>query len=96
MADPYEVLGVGRDADESTIRRSYLELVRRHSPERDPERFAEVREAYDHLRDPMVSLENRLFKLNTSHTLESMLAEARPSVHDRRLPTNVLLSLATS
>jgi len=96
MVDPYEVLGVERCAEESTIRCKYLELVRLHSPERDPKRFAEIREAYDHLRDPIVSLQNRLFDLDSPHTLEGMLADAQPTVRDHRLPTEVLLSLATA
>jgi len=96
MTDPYEVLGVERCAEEGTIRRRYLELVRLHSPERDPQRFAEIREAYDHLRDPIVSLQNRLFNLEAPHTLESMLADAQPTVRDHRLPTEILFSLATA
>ncbi|MEI7672352.1 MAG: J domain-containing protein, partial [Deltaproteobacteria bacterium] len=30
--DPYEVLGVSPQADDDTIRKAYLELVRRFSP----------------------------------------------------------------
>ena len=34
MSDPYEVLGLPGDADDETIRRRYLELVRQFTPER--------------------------------------------------------------
>ena len=94
MTDPYEVLGVRRDADEAAIRRKYLELVRHHSPEHEPKRFAEIRAAYDQLRDPIVSLKNRLFNTEVSQTLDDLLAETRPNVRDRRIPTETLLSLA--
>lgn len=96
MTDPYEVLGVPRDADEAVIRRKYLELVRRHSPERDPARFAEIRAAYDRLRDPIACLKNRLFNMEVAQTLDDLLAETRPNVRDRRLPTEFLLSLTRS
>ena len=96
MTDPYEVLGVDQGADEAAIRGRYLELVRHHSPERDPERFAEIRAAYDRLRDPIESMKRRLFNLEASQTLDSLLAETRPNVRDHRIPTNVLLSLANS
>ena len=94
MIDPYAALGVRRDADEATIRRKYLQLVRRHSPERDPERFAEIRAAYDQLRDPIVRLKNRLFNTEVSHTLDDLVAETRPNVREHRIATEILLSLA--
>ena len=96
MTDPYDVLGVDRDADDEAIRRRYLELVRENPPERAPERFAEIREAYDRLRDPIVHLEARLLDDKTTHTFEKLLADLRPNLRARRLPTEVLLSLAKS
>jgi preprotein translocase subunit Sec63 len=94
MTDPYEVLGVARDADDQAIRMRYLELVRQHPPEREPERFAEVREAYDRLRDPIVHLHTRLMDVKTTVTFEKLVADTRPDVRNRRLPTDLLLSLA--
>jgi hypothetical protein len=49
--DAYAVLNVDRMADADEIRRAYFAAVREHSPERDPEGFRRVREAYDRLRD---------------------------------------------
>lgn len=55
--DYYEVLGIGRDADEAEIRKAYRRLARKHHPDANPdddqaaERFKEVREAYDVLSD---------------------------------------------
>ena len=94
MNDPYAVLGVSRGADDVTIRTRYLELVRQFPPERAPERFAEIREAYDRLRDPIVSLESRLFEVSAPFTFESIVAEARPDVRRTRLSSSLLLSLA--
>ena len=53
MIDPYEQLGLPPSADETEIRQHYLELVRQFPPDRAPERFAEIRAAYDALRDPV-------------------------------------------
>jgi curved DNA-binding protein CbpA len=39
MSDPYTVLGLPPDSDDDTIRRRYLELVRRFPPEHHPEKF---------------------------------------------------------
>jgi curved DNA-binding protein len=55
--DFYEVLGVGRNADQSEIQRAYRKLARTHHPDvnKDPAaetRFKEISEAYDVLSDP--------------------------------------------
>lgn len=54
--DYYEVLGVPRDASEEEIRRAYRQLARQYHPDvnKDPgadQRFKEVSEAYEVLRD---------------------------------------------
>ena len=56
--DPYEVLGVARDADAEAIKRAYRERALRDHPDRNPgdagaeERFKAASEAYATLRDP--------------------------------------------
>ena len=72
----------------------YLALVRQHSPEREPERFAEIRAAYDQLRDPITNLAGRLFSLASVDTLESLAAAGQSNRAARRIPTDLLLSLA--
>lgn len=94
MIDPYEVLSLPHDADAETVRKRYLELVRAHSPERDPVRFAEIRDAYDRLRDPIVNMENRLFSVSAVHTIEELASKHRVDVRASRIPTETLLSLA--
>ncbi len=93
MHDPYEVLGLDHSAEPEVIRRRYLELVRRHSPEREPERFAAIRQAYDEIRDPIVSLQHRLFSVEAAYTFDSLLEQVRPDLHARRIPTQTLLAI---
>jgi molecular chaperone DnaJ len=56
--DPYEVLGIGRDADEAAIKKAFRKLARELHPDvnaHDPqaeEKFKEVAEAYEILSDP--------------------------------------------
>jgi molecular chaperone DnaJ len=55
--DPYELLGVDRDADDATIKKAYRRLARQYHPDVNPdpasqERFKEVSHAYEILSDP--------------------------------------------
>lgn len=56
-------LGVDPDATGAEIRRAYLDKVREHPPERDPEGFKRVREAYEQLRSPRKRAELALLDL---------------------------------
>ncbi|MFN0317449.1 MAG: DnaJ domain-containing protein [Burkholderiales bacterium] len=47
MSDPYRVLGVSHDAGDESIRDAYLAAIRACPPERDPQRFEQVRKAYE-------------------------------------------------
>src|SRR4051812_45000167 len=96
MTDPYETLGLPRHADEEEIRRRYLELVREFSPERAPERFAEIRAAYDQVRDPVRRIGAQLFEIGTTDSLDAIEADLRTRLRNVRVPLNVLLSLAES
>jgi curved DNA-binding protein CbpA len=45
--DPFTILGVDRQADDAAVKRAYLEAVKAHSPEQDPEGFQRCRAAYE-------------------------------------------------
>src|SRR5690606_18495647 len=56
--DYYDILEVPRDADESTIKKSYRKIAMKYHPDRNPdnktaeEKFKEAAEAYEVLSDP--------------------------------------------
>ena len=52
LQDAREVLGLSPDATAEQVRAAYLDKVRQHPPDRDPEQFERVRDAYGRLRDP--------------------------------------------
>lgn len=63
--DPYEILGVSPDADDGTIRNAYLSLVRRFSPDADPEAFKRINWAHEQLKDEKSRLKHYLFNTDS-------------------------------
>lgn len=97
MNDPYEQLGLSPTADETEIRKRYLELVRQFPPDRAPQRFAEIRAAYDALQDPAGRLEARLFQTHSrTDSLDLIGEELQRRLKNVRFPLSVLASWADS
>ena len=93
MKDPHLVLGLAPDADDATIRRRYLELVKQHGPEHHPEKFAEIRDAYEQLKDLRTRLRYRLFEAGKKETVDTILEEVTCRNQRRRLSLKAILSL---
>jgi curved DNA-binding protein CbpA len=92
MDDPHVLLGLAADADDETIRRRYLELVRRFSPEHHPEKFAAIRAAYERLRDRNARVRYRLLEAGRKETIEAIVEEIACRSSRRRLSLKALLS----
>jgi curved DNA-binding protein CbpA len=93
MTDPYQVLGLPPEADDDTIRRRYLELVRQNSPEHHPEKFAAVRAAYEQLRDQSTRLRHRLFEAGKRESIEAIIEELSCRRPRRRVSLKELLAV---
>src|SRR5580693_3592487 len=96
MSDPYEVLQLPADSDDEAIRRRYLELVRQFPPERSPEKFAAVRQAYESLRDLTTRLRYRLFEAGKKESVEALVQELACRSQRRRVSLSTLLKTLES
>jgi DnaJ-class molecular chaperone len=93
VSDPYQVLGLPADSDDEAIRRRYLELVRRFSPEHHPEQFAAVRAAYESLKDPTTRLRRRLFESGKHESVDALIEDLACRTQRRRLSLETLLGV---
>ena len=94
MTDPYEVLGLSPDSDDTTIRKRYLELVKQHPPERAPEKFRAIRAAYDQLRDLTTRVRGKLFQQRSAHDIDPLIEEVACQTQRRRLSLKALLTMS--
>lgn len=52
--DPFLILGLPREAGEAEIRARYLELVKQFPPDTAPDKFREIRAAFEAAKDPLM------------------------------------------
>lgn len=93
MNDPYSLLGIEPDADDETIRRRYLELVRQFPPEHHPEKFAAVRAAYERLKDLDARVRHRLFEQGKRDGIDELIEEMACRTPRRRYSLPNLLAM---
>lgn len=89
--DPYQTLEIERSASADEIKRAYFALVRANPPEREPERFKQIRAAYELLRDADKRAETDMLLLQP-WTSASRQRRA-PSPDLRLQPEDVLAAL---
>lgn len=53
MKNLYEILNINKDSSKKEIKERYTILVRKYTPEKNPQKFAEIREAYEILCNPI-------------------------------------------
>lgn len=61
MNSPYQILGVSEQATDADIKQAYLQAVKEHPPERDSQRFREIQQAFDLIKDEDSRLRYALF-----------------------------------
>ncbi len=80
----YMTLESNPDASDEEIRTNYLRLVKKHTPEKDPEMFQKITEAYEALKDIRKRVWGKLFGTLTLKDSEPALAALAESVKPRR------------
>ncbi|MGO8792216.1 MAG: J domain-containing protein [Terriglobia bacterium] len=71
--DARDILGVGPNATDAEIRAAYLQKVKENPPDRAPDQFERIRDAYDLLRDPRRRALQMLLGVDPNAPLVSLL-----------------------
>ena len=75
---PYEILGLEGDFEFKDIKKAYRKAIRENSPDRNPEQFALISDAYDYLTNEdyfIKGIENNKFVLDVSIEVEKSKQE---------------------
>lgn len=71
--DYFAVLGVSQEASPEEIRAAYLKKVKEFPPDRAPEEFERIRDAYHFLRDPTARANQVITAMDPSAPLTDLL-----------------------
>ncbi len=63
MANPYEILAIKQDASPGEIKKAYFRLVKKYTPEKEPEKFKTIRLAYEQLKSHSTRAKTDFFVL---------------------------------
>ncbi len=83
--DYYEVLGVGKDADDAALKKAYRQIAKKYHPDMNPgdaeaeKKFKEASEAYAVLSDPDKRRQYDQFGHAAREALEALTSAARIS-----------------
>ena len=58
----FEILGLKERYTKEDVKKKYLELIRKYSPESNPKEFMKIREAYDKINKPSTEKEFVIYK----------------------------------
>ncbi len=89
--NPLDTLGLQPGATPEEVRARYLQLVRENPPDREPERFRAINDAWKMLLDPLVQARTLLKQDRPLPDLNKICDEA--AAEKPRLDTGLLLAL---
>jgi curved DNA-binding protein CbpA len=78
MMQATEVLGISENATDEEIRAAYLKKVKEHPPDRSPDEFERIRDAYETLRNPRRRMRDMLLASDPFAPFTSLFASLEP------------------
>ena len=96
MKSPYQILGVSEHASDTEIKQAYLQRVKDNPPDRDQQRFQQIQQAYETIKDDDSRQRYALFHFPCIE-FDALLDHAFKQEGDTRpMPTDDFLKLLSS
>lgn len=96
MTSPYQLLEVGEQATDVEIKQAYLKLVKDNPPDRDQQRFRQIHQAYETIKDGDGRLRYALFHLPNVEFNELLDSAFKQTSEFRPLPADDFCKLLSS
>ncbi len=97
MENLYDVLGIPKGASKSDIKRAYFKMIKIYSPEKDPERFKVIRNAYERLYDDNLREEyNKTLNVSSEFSNEFLICKEYINNLQYKKAVDLLLTLRKS
>lgn len=84
MLSDYFILGLKTDASNKEIRNQYLDLVKKYTPEKSPQRFQDITSSYERIKSKRQAIKNRLLAAIKLSDSESVIYALGRSVNITR------------
>ncbi len=92
MKTPFEILDTPEDSDDKSIKKAYLQMVKRYPPERFPAEFQRVRAAYERVKTLKDRIRFAVFD-TTLPEVEELILDIRASRKGKRPDIEMLRKL---
>lgn len=93
MKNPFRILDLPEKCNDQEVKKAYLQMVKRYPPEQYPERFRDIRSAFDSIKTEKDRMALQLFRvpeIDVDHIFELLLNSSRPGTINKVDFLNVL------
>lgn len=93
MKNPFRVLDLPDQCDDKEVKRAYLHMVKRYPPEQHPERFREIRAAFEAIQTERERVSFQLFRVpdaDTDRLFDSLFSSLTPGMPTQSDILNVI------
>ena len=92
MENPYDILGIDKDASTADVKKAYFNLIKQHTPEKHGEEFKEIRSAYEQLKDTKKRLETDMFIFSDPYKEFVIEEPAEKREYEAKIDLNIVIN----
>jgi curved DNA-binding protein CbpA len=93
MKTPFEILGIPESVTDEQAKTAYLQKTREFPPERFPEKFKEIKDAFEKVKTFRERVDYKLFHLEEPH-MDNFMKTMKFQTDDRITPEKLIALIA--